>query len=317
MNQCVPSWDVDDSPTPPRVTLRAQSNSNSLAPDVPMLDYEVAELTWENGQLAMHGLGPPRVPNKPQATKYTWEKPRAGGTLESIVNQATRLPHQKPSMGGGDELVPWFDHHPAVVAAAATRTMDALVPCSNRTEHVLDSVPGIDTNVVGCSTRVGSCTSGSATFDNSRDDEAAVKRANGVVRVPVAAAHEWSSREDHSASGSATFGMDSRQVTLDTCERDLGAGGTFTSTSTESPENTSSGKQCTKATTADEHDSVCHSRRPKACSNALFRFFGYISQMKFYRTASGHFLTFHESVSLILSSEFYNYSIHIYIYIYI
>ncbi|KAA8520474.1 hypothetical protein F0562_014730 [Nyssa sinensis] len=266
MSQCVPSWDVDEGPTNPRITLHALSNSNSSAPDVPMLDYEVAELIWENGQLAMHGLGPPRVPSKPPATtsptKYTWEKPRAGGTLESIVNQATRLPQGKPAMGGsGDELVPWIDRHrPVAVAAAAASanmTMDALVPCSNRKEQpstqVQDSVPGIGTGVVACSTRVGSC-SGAATFDNSKDDEA-LKRANGASRVAVAATHEWSSRD----SGSATFGRDSRQVTLDTCERELGVGG-FTSTSMGSPENTSSAKQCTKATTADDHDSVCHSR---------------------------------------------------------
>ncbi|KAA8515906.1 hypothetical protein F0562_019085 [Nyssa sinensis] len=269
MSQCVPSWDVDDNPTPPRLNLRAHSNSNSLALDhVPMLDYEVAELTWENGQLAMHGLGHPRVPNKPPTTstttKYTWEKPRAGGTLESIVNQATGLPHRKTSLDGrGDELVPWFDHRCAVTATAAI-TMDALVPCSNRaveqpSAHVLDSVPGIDTCVVGCSTRVGSC-SGASTFDNSKADEA-LKRVNGVARIPVAAAHEWSSR-DNSASGSATFGMDSRQLTLESCERELGVGG-FTSTSMGSPDNTSSGKQCTNATTTDEHDSVCHSRPQK------------------------------------------------------
>lgn len=47
-------------------------------------NYEVAELTWENGQLAMHGLGGllPTAPTKP-----TWG--RAGDTLESIVHQAT------------------------------------------------------------------------------------------------------------------------------------------------------------------------------------------------------------------------------------
>ncbi|KAI9078454.1 hypothetical protein K1719_039550 [Acacia pycnantha] len=64
MSQCVPSWDLDENPKAPRVPLR--SNSNSTAPDVPMLDYEVAELTWENGQLSMHGLGLPKVPEKPR-----------------------------------------------------------------------------------------------------------------------------------------------------------------------------------------------------------------------------------------------------------
>ena len=47
-------------------------------------NYDVAELTWENGQLAMHGLRglPPTAPPKP---KCGW----AGDTLESIVHQAT------------------------------------------------------------------------------------------------------------------------------------------------------------------------------------------------------------------------------------
>lgn len=248
------------------------------------MDYEVAELTWENGQITMHGLGPPRVPVKPlnattAPSKYTWEKPRAGGTLESIVTQATRLPLPKPPFddtGGGavsgsaparadgvKELVPWFDH-PRAVAAAGTvstnMTMDALVPCSKRlnsnqtsTTRVMDSVPVTGTCVVGSSTRVGSC-SGAAT----QDENAFLpdKRA-GVARV--VAAPEWSSRPEPSVSASATFGRDSQQVTLDTCERDLGM--EFTSTTwPESPENTSSGVPCSKATTADDHDSVCHSR---------------------------------------------------------
>lgn len=235
----------------------------------------------------MHGLGPPRVPAKPLATaataattspsKYTWEKPRAGGTLESLVSQATRLPLQKPpfddsgggvvpgarSGGGGvDELVPWLDHHRAVAASAGTGsttvTVDALVPCSKRpsgdpTPRVGDSsVPGIGTYVVA-STRVGSCT-GAATQDENAflpEKRARVARAGATP--------EWSPGPDPSASASATFGRQSQQITLD-CERDLGMG--YTSTSLGSPENTSSGMRCAKATTADDHDSVCHSRAP-------------------------------------------------------
>lgn len=47
-------------------------------------NYEIAELTWENGQLAMHGIGGLLSTNP---TKPTWG--RAGDTLESIVHQAT------------------------------------------------------------------------------------------------------------------------------------------------------------------------------------------------------------------------------------
>ncbi|XWS51188.1 hypothetical protein CRYUN_Cryun12cG0155700 [Craigia yunnanensis] len=47
-------------------------------------NYEVAELAWENGQIAMHGLSGllPTAPIKP-----TWG--RSSDTLESIVHQAT------------------------------------------------------------------------------------------------------------------------------------------------------------------------------------------------------------------------------------
>ncbi|XP_058221642.1 transcription factor UNE10 [Rhododendron vialii] len=270
MSQCVPSWEVDENPSPPRLssTLRPHSNSNSIPPDViPMLDYEVAELTWENGQLAMHGLGPPRVP-----TKYpNWDKPRAGGTLESIVNPVTYLPQGKS--GSVDELVPWFDHHrPAASSASATMTMDALVPCSTTSgeggsagqrtasawTHVMD---GLGKHVVGCSTRVGSCSEA-----KTCDDEVLLKRAR-VAHTQVAA-QEWScSRDNNSVDGSAACGRESWQLTLDTCDRELGTVGGFTTTSMESLGNTtSSALQSTKATTTattDDHDSVGHSRFQK------------------------------------------------------
>lgn len=76
------------------------------------LDYEVAELTWENGQLGLHSLGPTRVP---APSKYLTA---AGGTLESIVDQATRFPNPNPT----DELVPWFHHR------SSRAGLDALVP---------------------------------------------------------------------------------------------------------------------------------------------------------------------------------------------
>uniref|UniRef100_A0A2N9FJZ2 BHLH domain-containing protein n=1 Tax=Fagus sylvatica TaxID=28930 RepID=A0A2N9FJZ2_FAGSY len=243
MSQCVPSWDFDDNPNPvARPSLR--SNSNSTAPDVqPMLDYEVAELTWENGQPAMHGLGTPRVPVKPipsttSATKFNaWEKPRASGTLESMI-----WSHGLTTTGQ-----PWLPPP----QPPATMTMDALVPCSNRTDDQTTTQGGGlgGTCVVGCSNRAGSC-SGPATQDQ---DEG--RRAREARVSLQAAAPEWSSR-DQSVSGSATCGgRDSQHVTtVDTCERDLGVG--FTSTaSLGSPDSTSSGKPFTKATTTEDHDS--------------------------------------------------------------
>ncbi|XP_004289799.1 PREDICTED: transcription factor UNE10 [Fragaria vesca subsp. vesca] len=236
MSQCVPSWDFDDNPPPPpRNSLR--SHSNATAPDASMSDYEVAELTWENGQVAMHGLGLPRLPSKPPS----WDKPRATGTLESIVNQATgtnlprfsKLPFDNTltsATGGGtnNELVTWFDHHRSVATSGApsnTVTMDALVPCRNNqsdepnSSHLIDSlvsVPGVlgssaGTGLInGCSTRVGSCSVAAAHGENTRRME---KHAASVARVP--STPEWNSRSP-SVSGSATFGLDSQQVTLDT-----------------------------------------------------------------------------------------------------
>nr|GEW50819.1 Myc-type, basic helix-loop-helix (bHLH) domain-containing protein [Tanacetum cinerariifolium] len=119
MNQCVPCWDLADI------------NSNQ---DVFKLGYEVAELTWENGQVAMHELGHRRVPSKSQPeTSWDNDQPRAGETLEAIVNQATHQPYCKTHVAVDDnELVP-----------SATMTSDALVP-----------------HDAGCSTRVGSCNVG-------------------------------------------------------------------------------------------------------------------------------------------------------------
>ncbi|GMI99085.1 unfertilized embryo sac 10, PHYTOCHROME INTERACTING FACTOR 8 [Hibiscus trionum] len=240
MSQCVPSWDLDSNPVTARHPFRF--NSNSAPPDVAMLDYEVAELTWENGQLAMHSLGPPRLLPKP-LNSTTWDKPPAGGTLESIVNQATCFPYgpyRKPSLdSGAEELVPWLDHHRGA-ASSATMTMDALVPCSNKSEE--RTMPGLGGTCV-----VGSC-SGTV---NTQDDEVGLltgKRSR-AARVPLAP--EWSSKEQ-SASASATFGRDVAY------EKDFGVG--FTSIS---PENTSPARPYnnnsntnTKPTTVDDHDSA-------------------------------------------------------------
>ncbi|XVF11852.1 hypothetical protein REPUB_Repub08aG0062900 [Reevesia pubescens] len=62
-----------------------RSSSHVFKPSlVPMSNYEVAELTWENGQLAMHGLSGLL---HTASTKPTWG--RSSDTLESIVHQAT------------------------------------------------------------------------------------------------------------------------------------------------------------------------------------------------------------------------------------
>ncbi|XWS47971.1 hypothetical protein CRYUN_Cryun13aG0031400 [Craigia yunnanensis] len=73
---------------------------------VPKSNYEVAELTWENGQLAMNRLSGllPTTPTKP-----TWG--RSSDTLESIVHQAT-CHNQKQKQKQNFNLLQ-HDHTPA------------------------------------------------------------------------------------------------------------------------------------------------------------------------------------------------------------
>ncbi|XP_016437770.1 transcription factor UNE10-like [Nicotiana tabacum] len=287
MNQCVPSWDLENSLPHQNLALSSHSNSNnSFVTDVPWLDYEVAELTWENGQLGMHGLGPPRMPNnnKPLFNSYTWDnKAHVGGTLESIVNQAIGIPHdhRKSAVdGGGDreeDLVHCFDKclvNTQASTATVSVAMDALVPSFahpqnfHQGEQLPTHVPGITTCLIGDSTHV---------ISRSGD----VNRTDGEMsRAKIGA----SSYEEISKDLEITeyFGKQevknlinerhidavllrsmadpsmSRRDTIDTGERDLVAE-RFTSTSVMSTENTSSVKKCTSKR-VDEHDSVCHSR---------------------------------------------------------
>ncbi|XP_057805536.1 transcription factor UNE10-like [Salvia miltiorrhiza] len=214
-------------------------SSNSFATDAPSLDYEVAELTWENGHLAAYGLGAPRAASK-HAVGGAWEDPCAADTLESIVDQATCLPHAKSAAG---KLVPWLDHGGGSVnkaASAAAASMDALVPCSNscRNDNQENStqVPGI-----GACT-VGSCSGAAGT------DGCLARAGRGFC----------TSYTSGSPSDTCGGGRDSQQLTLDSCERDFGGGG-VTPTSLWSPENTSSGDDYTK-TSGEDHDTVFHSR---------------------------------------------------------
>ncbi|KAI3711271.1 hypothetical protein L2E82_41242 [Cichorium intybus] len=243
MSQCVPSWNLEDI-----------NNNHNLF----KLDYEVAELTWENGQLAMHELGNRRVPSKSDSStsnlpKYTWNKPRAAETLEAIVDQATLQPFGKHQIAMSDEeVVPWLQKHTPTVAtgnsnASGTMTSDALVPSSNnRTdERYVQAHRSIkNAHDAGCSTRVGSCSGEPSTYL-----ERGVARDGGST---TATAYEWSSCRDLTASdGSGTFG------TIDTLGGYFG-GSRLPSTSNGSPENTSSGKDYSKSTSPD--DSMYHCR---------------------------------------------------------
>ncbi|EEF47808.1 DNA binding protein, putative [Ricinus communis] len=103
MSQCiVPKWNLrhqrqelvegEESIRSSHVYPHSHSHSHSHSHNlqnptthlVPMPNHEIAELTWENGQIAMHGLGGFVHPSQ---TKATWG--RTNETLESIVHQAT------------------------------------------------------------------------------------------------------------------------------------------------------------------------------------------------------------------------------------
>lgn len=140
MSRCVPSWDFDDhNPNPPTLSLRYHSNSTNHLDDGPK--FKVAKLTWENGQLAMHGLGQARVPVKcttPATTIATtiWENPCTSGTLESLVNQATTSPPEPKE--SSIPLHGCIQDSPVhrTTTPSTTMTMNALVPCSNLTSEV-------------------------------------------------------------------------------------------------------------------------------------------------------------------------------------
>ncbi|KAI4335936.1 hypothetical protein L6164_014530 [Bauhinia variegata] len=117
MSQClVPNWNlkqqrlVEEGEEGSRSShVHKQQNDPATAHLVPMSDYEVAELTWENGQLAMHGLSGlmPTAQAKP-----TWN--RTSDTLESIIHQATRQ-YQKPKVDFTGQ-----DHPPTIASTSTT-----------------------------------------------------------------------------------------------------------------------------------------------------------------------------------------------------
>ncbi|KAK9095458.1 hypothetical protein Scep_026927 [Stephania cephalantha] len=151
MNQCVPSWALNE-PSPSSPTPKF-----SLSLD-PMLDYEVAELTCENGHIVMHGLGPPRTVRQPPKDAAA----RANGTLESIVDQAAAA----AKFPAAEVVVPWYGGGGGGgggEGATMTMTMDARVPGAS---------------AAGSSTRVGSCSA-------RAEKDVAERKGARVAVVPV------------------------------------------------------------------------------------------------------------------------------------
>ncbi|RZS28987.1 hypothetical protein BHM03_00062651 [Ensete ventricosum] len=129
MSQRVPSWDVDDPPFNPSSSNlplhRYHPSGAAVGPLYELLPlllfirrrYEVTELTWENGQLALHGLVPPRAGADAACSKHHLHH-HPGGTLESVVNQATGAAARSPV------LEDWLRR-------SASVAVDALVPCQD------------------------------------------------------------------------------------------------------------------------------------------------------------------------------------------
>ncbi|KAL5718366.1 hypothetical protein ACHQM5_011276 [Ranunculus cassubicifolius] len=256
-SHCVPTWELEENP---RLSFHRNSNMNDVKdPDAvdSLQDYEVAELTYENGQIAMHGLGAPRL-IKPVSSKYTtWEKPLASGTLESIVNQAVQNQLapicEPPIQTQNDALVPWFIPRQAIGDAAEV-AMDALVPSSQSIHFVPERSkhkPGLAC-VSGKSTRVASCGGTVTSFDRGKeaDDEG---DNNGRKRPRAPPPRVPCSR---SVSVSETFGRESRHVGVDSCDLETDRG--FTSTSLASD---------TNPNTIDDLDSKQARTEEKSCQN--------------------------------------------------
>ncbi|XP_057510779.1 uncharacterized protein LOC130793156 [Actinidia eriantha] len=192
----------------------------------------------------MNGLGPPLVYNKPldtsSPTKNKWgEKSRAGGTLESVVKQATLFRR---------ENLPW--------TAAETISCHASMTTAPPPPGTLWCRPPPQRwgKGLACAAWGARLVWDRVVVSNSRDKRP-LKRAK-MARVPVA-------HDDDSDSRSES-GRDSWQLTSGSREWELGAR-KFTSSSMGSPENTSSDEWSTEATTNDDRDTVCHCR-----SKAIF-----------------------------------------------
>lgn len=209
----------------------------------------MAELTWENGQLVMHGFGFPRTHSKPSSSspiKSDWENPRVGGTLECIVDQATCPP---PPDAGADDHFTWFHHH----CTPADTAIDVLVPCSTRPTDAgaaknSSRVPGPP--LVASSTMVGSCRGAGFDFDRIEEEaSAAAKHTRGAAP----ASNEISSH----MMQSTTYGSESRGhvETETTWDMDLDVDVDFTSTSHEY-----SSLLGMPMLSSYGHDSVCHTK---------------------------------------------------------
>ncbi|KAF0928689.1 hypothetical protein E2562_006113 [Oryza meyeriana var. granulata] len=148
MNQCVPSWDLDD-PVESAAGLNVvghrvvSGGAGGFMPvAVPMADqyYEVAELTWEKGNISSHGLLLNRpVPKYPPHQQQLQAIGAEGGggrvgdreTLEAVVGEAVALSSSHHLAQPVPAAAPWLGVGGVVHVGAPA---DALVPCARDVE---------------------------------------------------------------------------------------------------------------------------------------------------------------------------------------
>ncbi|KAK9056273.1 hypothetical protein SSX86_027363 [Deinandra increscens subsp. villosa] len=183
--QRVPSWDLEDV------------NPNHA---IFKLDYEVAELTWENGQLTLHELGTRRVPTKSQPTT-SWDQPRTAETLEALVSQAT---HQLPDVAVGVA---------GLNESAAMATSDALVPASSKNRN--GQAPQRSAKSAGCSTRVASCSG----YPSAFMDPTVARGGGGVTVEAVAAGDLGGQRLTSTSTENTSSGRDYSNADNQACHR--------------------------------------------------------------------------------------------------
>ncbi|WOL10189.1 transcription factor UNE10 [Canna indica] len=241
MSQCVPSWDVDEPPSRhPSSNLPRHHYHPSHDPLRPLdlrTDYEVAELTWENGQLALHSLAPPRIgkastknppPSGAVVAATAWNKHHhRSGTLESVVNQATGAALTSPC------IEEW------VGGLRRSATVDALVPCQDE----------------------AAAAAGNNNSSSNRVPDADAPPGAGRKRTRMVGLCS----SQGSAAGSLAGRVDSATLmTLDTCREDdialtatTTTATTFTNSASPETENTSFGKRKAPALD-DDHVSISH-----------------------------------------------------------
>ncbi|KAI3890232.1 hypothetical protein MKX03_035168 [Papaver bracteatum] len=124
---CVKSTSIHDCDLKRKIFFINEKKTKSLV--LQLSSFEVAELTWENGQLSMHELGG-SVSSDP--SKPLWA--RASGTLESIVHQAT-CHNPNPHMVANGRIST-INIEPVTLSSGKKRTENS---CDDEVQIVLQS----------------------------------------------------------------------------------------------------------------------------------------------------------------------------------